>query len=166
MQRRIVAIAALATVGAGGQVAVAEGADSKSKVAQGVVFGAVTAQDFPVVIELSKTGRKIVRASIGLDMKCGAPDVSITIPDNVKNIPVKASGKFSAVQPLTRSPALPDGTPAFDYTATFKGTVNKARTRIKGSWQRKLVIYNPADPTATEVVDSCDTGVLSFTAKN
>ncbi len=166
MPRRIVTVAVLAAFAVAGPIAVAQGASSKSKVARGVVFGAVTAQDFPVVIELSKTGRKIVRASIGLDLKCGTPDVSLTIPDGVTNVPVSAAGKFIAEQPVTRSPAAPDGTPAFDYSATFKGTVNKARTRIKGSWQRKLVLYNPADPTATQVLDSCDTGVLSFTAKN
>ena len=167
MQRRMLAVATLAALAAAGPIGVAQGASSKSKVTQGVVFGAVTSQDFPIVIELSKTGRKIVRATIGLDLKCATPDVSLTIPDGVRNVAVSASGKFTAEQPVTREPAnTATGTPAYDFSAKFTGTVNKARTRIKGSWQRKLVLYNPADPTATQILDSCDTGVLSFTARN
>jgi hypothetical protein len=160
MQRRMLAVAALASLGIAGPVALAQGA------ALGTVFGGVTAQDFPVVIQLSKTGRKVVRADIGLDMKCQMPP-DITIPDGVKNIPVSAAGKFAAEQPVTRVAADPaNGVPALDISAKLTGTVNKARTQIKGTWQRKVVIYNPADPTATQVLDTCDTGVLSYTARN
>ena len=126
----------------------------------------MTAQDYPVVIQLSKTGRKVVRADIGLDLKCQIPP-DITIPDGVKNIPVSAKGKFSAEQPVTRIPASPaTGIPALDISAKLTGTVNKARTRIKGTWQRKVVIYDPNDPTGVAVVDTCDTGVLKFTLTN
>jgi hypothetical protein len=56
--------------------------------------------------------------------------------------------------------------PAIDVSASLTGTVNKARTQIKGTWQRKVVIYNPADPTGVAILDTCDTGVLRYTAKN
>ena len=54
-------------------ITAAQGAASRSKVTQGVVYGAVTAQGYPVVIKVSKTGRKIVRATVGLDLKCQVP---------------------------------------------------------------------------------------------
>jgi len=160
MQRRVLAVAALASIAGAVPVAVAQGATL------GTVFGGVTAQDYPIVIQLSKTGRKVVRADIGLDLKCQIPP-DITIPDGVKNIPVSASGNFAAEQPVTRIPADPaQGIPALDISAKLTGKVNKARTSIKGTWQRKVVTYNPADPTGVAVLDTCDTGVLNYTAKN
>jgi len=166
MPRRMLVVAALASLSVAGPITAAQGAASRSKVTQGVVYGAVTAQGYPVVIKLSKTGRKVVRATVGIDLKCQVPP-DITIPDDVKNIPVSAAGKFSAEQPVTRIPANPAaGTPAIDVSAKLTGQTNKARTRIKGTWQRKIVIYNPADPTGVAVLDTCDSGVLNFTATN
>ena len=169
MQRRMLAIAALASLSVAGPVAAAQGA-SASKVTQGVVYGAVTSQDYPVVIKLSKTGRKVVRATIGIDLRCQVPP-NITLPDDVKNIPVSAAGKFAAEQPAERvtTPADPaSGAPAItlEISAKLTGQVNRTRTRIKGTWQRKIVIFNPADPTGVAILDTCDSGVLNFTATN
>jgi hypothetical protein len=162
MKRRMLAVAGLASLGVAGSTGLAQGATATIA----TVFGGVTAQDFPVVIQLSKTGRKVVSADIGLDLKCQMPP-DITIPDGVKNIPVSKAGKFAAEQAVTHIPADPvAGIPAFDVSAKLTGTVNKARTRIKGTWQRKVVIYDPADPTGVAIVDTCDTGVLRYTAKN
>lgn len=166
MKRRMLAVAALTSLAVAGPIAVAQGASSRAKVTQGVVFGAVTSQGYPVVIQLSKTGRQVVRATIGMDLTCQVPP-EITIPDDVEKLRVSAAGRFSAEQPVTRIPADPAaGTPALDVSAKLTGTVNKARTQIKGTWQRKIVIYNPADPTGTAVLDTCDSGVLRFTARN
>ncbi len=164
MHRRILSVAALASLAVAGPVALAQGATL------GTVFGGVTAQDFPVVIQLNKTGRQLVRATIGLDLKCQMPP-DITIPDDVTppkggTIPIKA-GKFTAEQPPTVVDADPvNGVPKLEVSAKLTGRVNKARTQIKGTWQRKVVIYSPADPTGATVLDTCDTGVLSYTAKN
>jgi hypothetical protein len=160
MKRRMLAVAALTSFAAATPIAIAQSATL------GTVFGGVTAQDFPVVIQLSKTGRKVVRADIGLDLKCQIPP-DITIPDGVKSIPVSAAGKFAAEQPVTRIDANPaTGLPALDISAKLTGQVNKARTRIKGTWQRKVVIYDPNDPTGLAIADTCDTGVLRFTLTN
>lgn len=166
MKRRMLAIAALASLAAAGPIAAAQGASSRAKTTQGVVFGAVTSQGFPVVIQLSKTGRQVVRATIGLELKCQVPP-DVTIPDDVTRIPVSAAGKFTAEQPVTRIPADPvNQVPALDISGKLTGTVNKARTQVRGTWQRKVVIYDPTDPTGVKVLDTCDTGILSFTAKN
>jgi hypothetical protein len=160
MKRRMLVVAVLSSVGIAGPVALANGATI------GTVFGGVTAQEYPVVIQLSKTGRKVVRADIGLDIKCAMPP-DIEIPDGVKNIPVSAAGKFTAEQAVARVPADPaNGVPAIDVSAKLTGRVNKARTQITGTWQRKIVLYDPSDPTTTKVFDTCDTGVLRFTARN
>ena len=69
MQRRMLAVAALAAVAATGPIAAAEGAAS-AKAAKNFVFGGVTSSGYPVVIKLSKTGKQVVRATIGLELKC------------------------------------------------------------------------------------------------
>jgi hypothetical protein len=170
MQRRMLAVATLAALSVAGPVAAAQGAASKSKVTQGVVYGAVTSQGYPVTIKLSKTGRKVVRATIGIDLKCQIPP-DITLPDDVKNIAVSAAGKFTAEQAPERITTAGDpaqGIPpiTLEVSAKLTGQVNKARTRIKGTWQRKVVIFNPADPTGVAIADTCDSGVLKFTAEN
>ena len=169
MQRRMLAVATLAALSVAGPIAAAQGAASK-KVTQGVVYGAVTSQGYPVVIKLSKTGRKVVRATIGLDLKCQVPP-DITLPDDVKDISVSAAGKFAAEQPAERvtTPGDPaQGIPplTLEVSAKLTGKVNKARTRITGTWQRKVVIFNPADPTGVAILDTCDSGVLKYTATN
>lgn len=168
MQPRILAGAALASLVAAGPVAVAQGAaaaKTKAKVVQGVVYGGVTAQDYPVVLQLSKTGRQVVKANIVLDMKCKTPP-NASLPDSYTKLPVSAAGKFSYTAPVARIPAnSTTGTPALDVSGTITGQVNKAKTRIKGTWQLKVVAYDPMDPTGMGVLDSCDSGVLHYTAK-
>lgn len=169
MQHRMLAVATLAALSVAGPIAAAQGAASKSKVTQGVVYGAVSSQGYPVVIKLSKTGRQVVRATIGIDLKCQIPP-DITLPDDVKRISVNAAGRFSAVQAPERITTPPDPTTGavvtLEVSARITGQVNKARTRIRGTWQRKVVIYNPADPTGVAILDTCDSGVLKFTATN
>ena len=81
--------------------------------------------------------------------------------------PGEREGQVQRRAARTRIPASPaTGIPALDISAKLTGTVNKARTRIKGTWQRKVVIYDPNDPTGVAVVDTCDTGVLKFTLTN
>lgn len=167
MQHRMLAVAALASVAAAGPIAGAQGASSKTGVTQGVVFGAVTSQGFPVVIKIGKTkGKDVVkRATIGLDLKCQMPP-DITIPDDVEEIPM-TKGKFAAEQAPQVIPADPTtGVPKLEVSAKLTGQMNARRTQIKGTWQRKVVIYNPTDPTGTAILDTCDTGVLNYTARN
>lgn len=161
MKRRMLAVAALASTSIVGSAALAQGA------VVGTVFGGVTAQGYPVVVELSKTGRKVVRADIGMDLKCQTPG-DITIPDSIEDVRVSSTGRFRAEQPVTRIPADPAAGLAFalDVSARLSGRVNKARTRITGTWQRKIVLYDPSDPTGAAIADTCDTGVLRFTLKN
>jgi hypothetical protein len=167
MQPRILAGAALASLVAAGPVAVAHGAaaKTKAKVVQGVFYGGVTAQDYPVVLQLSKTGRQVVKANIVLDLKCKAPPEA-SLPDSYTKLPINAEGKFSYTAPVTRIPANPPaGTPALDVSGTITGQVDKAKTRIKGTWQLKVVAYDSMDPTGKGVLDTCDSGVLHYTAR-
>lgn len=178
MQRRMLAVAALTTLATAGPVAAAQGSASKPKVMQGVVFGGVTTvvsdgvrvPSYPVIIKINAAGTRVLRATIGLVLKCGEPP-DIDIPDDVtprkgEPIPIR-NGRFSAEQPVERVAADPaKGTPAYDISATVTGRINRRHTRITGTWRRKIVIYSPADPTAATVADTCDSGPLKYTADN
>jgi hypothetical protein len=171
MQPRILASAALASLAAAAPLAIAQGAGAqtkakaKAKVVQGVVYGGVTAQDYPIVLELSKSGRQVVKANIVLDLKCKAPPDG-ALPDSYTKLPISTAGKFSYTAPVTRIPANPTAkTPALDVSGTITGQVDKAKTRIKGTWQLKVVSYDPTDPTGAAVLDTCDSGVLHYTAR-
>jgi hypothetical protein len=167
MQRRILAVAVLSALAIAGPVASSSAATKKkssSKTAAAVVFGTVTSQGYPVVVELSKSAKKVVRAAIGLELQCGNPP-NITLPDAFTNMTISKAGKFADSLPTTRVPADPSiGLPAVDVSASISGRFNKAKTSVKGKWTRKVVIYEPSDPTGVAIQDSCETTV-NFTAK-
>ena len=165
MQRRMLAVAALAAVAAAGPIAAAEGAASKAKAAQNFVFGGVTSSGYPVVIRLSRTGKQVVRAAIGLELKCQTPG-DLTLPDVFEKLPI-AAGKFG----VTYGPTEIAGDPATGVSKVvvsgfIKGRVNKNRTQIRGTWSLKVLAYSAADPTGATVLDNCDSGVVSYTADN
>jgi len=164
MQRRMLAVAALATVAATAPIAAAQGAaSSKAKVAQGFVFGGVTATGYPVVIRLSRSGKRVVRASIGLELKCQTPG-DLTLPDFFEKLPITA-GRFGVAYGPQEIPGDPaTGVSKIVVSGFIKGRVNRARTQIKGTWSQQVVAYNAADPTGATVLDTCDSGVVSYTA--
>jgi hypothetical protein len=171
MQRKIIAVAALAACAIAGPVAAADASASKSAVAKGVVFGGVTGavgdlQGYPIVLELNKAGTRVVKANVVLDLGCQMPPNITGLGDGYSNIPIK-KGAFTAAFGPERIPANPTaGTPALDTSGTIKGRVNKARTKITGTWSYKVIAYNPADPTGATVLDTCDSGNVKYSLKN
>lgn len=166
MQHRMLAVAALAAVTAAVPLAAAQGAtSSRAKVVQGVFYGGVTAAGYPVVVQLNATGRKVVRATIGLELRCATPG-DITLPDSFKNIPVSRTGRFShsyGPEEVAADPAT--GVSKVQVSGSITGTVNKARTRVKGTWNQKIIAISAADPTGATVLDTCDSGVVNYTAR-
>jgi hypothetical protein len=167
MQHRMLAIAALAAIAAALPIAAAQGAtaSSKKKIAQGYFYGGITAAGYPVVIQLSKTGKKVVQATIGIELKCQTPG-DVTLPDSFKNLPISAAGKFS----YTYGPEEVVGDPAtgvskIQVSGYITGTVNRAKTRVKGTWNQKIVAFSAADPTGATILDTCDSGVVSYKAE-
>ena len=140
---------------------------SKAKTLQGVVFGGVTAQDYPGRHRAVEDRRQVVTATIGLDLKCQAPaghhdpGRRHEEPRGQRRRQVRRRAARHA-----RSPPTPrSGIPPFDVSAKLTGTVNKARTRIKGTWQRKVVIYDPTDPTGVADPRHLRQRRLKYTAK-
>jgi isopentenyl phosphate kinase len=169
MQRTILAVAALAAGAIAAPVTAAQG--SAGSVAQDVVYGGVTGavgelQGYPVVLELNKAGTKVVSADIVLDLACQVPPDATGYGDRYKNIKI-AKGRFASTFGPERVAADPaKGTGALDVSGAIAGRVNKARTKITGTWSYKIVYYDPADPTGAAVKDTCDSGPVKFSAKN
>lgn len=159
----LAASAVLAAVAVAGPTAVAQSATSKARISQGYVYGGVTASGYPVVIKLSRTGKQVVRATMGLELKCQTPG-DLTLPDYFEKLPI-VGGRFGVTygpQEIAGDPAT--GISKIVVSGSITGQVNKKLTRIKGTWSQTVVAYSSADPTGATVLDTCTTGVISYTA--
>ena len=126
--------------------------------AGGTVYGGSTAQDFPVVIETSKNGRQVVRATIAIRLSCTS-GAAPTLPDGYVKMSVSKKRKFSAsFGPTTNRNS--DGTTT-DFEGTISGAFNKARTTVSGTWSFKGTDHDAAGA----VTDTCDSGSVSWKAK-
>jgi hypothetical protein len=126
--------------------------------AGGTVYGGVTPQEFPVAIETSANGRKVIRATIGLRLTCTSGGI-FSLPDGYQALAVSKQRKFSAAfGPVTNR--NDDGTTT-DYQGSLSGAFNKARTKASGKWSLKVTEHD----TAGAVTDICDTGNVSWNAK-
>ena len=124
----------------------------------GAVYGGTTAQDFPVIIELRSNRRQVVRAVIGIRLSCTSGG-SFSLADNYVKVPVSRQGKFSvSFGPVTER--NDDGT-TVDFEGSMDGRLNAARTKISGKWQVKATDHD----TTGAVTDTCDSGSVSWTAK-
>ena len=129
-----------------------------SATAVGNTYGGVTSQGMPVFVTMNATRRQVVReiAAVVVNCKSGG---GFTIPDRFTKVAVSKGGKFRVVYgPFTQR--NDDGTTT-DYQGRMTGALNDAKTKIAGTW-RMIVTDHDA---AGAVTDSCDTGLLTWTAK-
>lgn len=130
---------------------------ASSAATTGVVFGGLTAQQWPVMVELSKNGRQVVRAASGLRLNCTSGGF-YNVPDRYARLTVK-NRKFSfRFGPTTERNA--DGTTT-DFEGSISGSINKARSKVSGRWQLKATEHDAAGA----VTDTCDSGSVSWSAK-
>jgi hypothetical protein len=119
------------------------------------VLGGTTSDDWPVVVEINKSGKQLVRASIGLGLDCTSGGW-IGLPDFYKKLRISKKGKFGAsFGPIPTN--NPDGTKTA-FEGSVSGKANKARTKASGTWQLKLT---EMDATGA-VTDTCDSGSVSW----
>jgi hypothetical protein len=121
-----------------------------------LVLGGVTRQHLPVVIELSRNGRQIKRASAALSMDCSAGG-GIVAPDLWTRVRVSKRGAFRTT--YRDAYQEKDGTRVQEFDS-FAGKVNRRRTAIRGRWSLRLVFTKPDG-----AVDSCDSGSVRISAR-
>jgi hypothetical protein len=154
----VVAIAMLACAPVAAAAAPEHGSTSARSAAAGVSYGGVTSQDFPVIVEVSKSRRKIVRTVIAIRLTCTAGGFA-TLPDSYGRLSVSKSGKFST----SFGPVIernPDGT-TVDFEGTVSGAFNSGRSKVSGSWSFKATHHDAAGA----ITDICDSGSVSWSAK-
>ena len=126
--------------------------------ATGNMYGGVTPQGEPIVVEMSKDRRRIVRMLTVLDMTCTSGDSGL-VTDGYRQMPVTKKGKFSyAFGPNTER--NDDGTTS-DFQGRISGKLNAAKTKISGTWSYTITQHD----VAGAVTDTCTSGSVSWTAK-
>lgn len=126
--------------------------------AGGTVYGGATSQDFPVVIQTNKNGRTVTNATIAIRANCTSGGF-VVVPDGYRNLTVSKKRKFSAsFGPMTQR--NDDGTTT-DFEGTVSGSFNKARSKASGRWSFKATDHDAAGA----VTDTCDSGSVSWTAR-
>ena len=126
--------------------------------AGGTVYGGVTSQDFPVVIQTNRNGRKVTDAMIAIRANCTSGGF-VVLPDGYRDVSVSKKRKFSAsFGPTTER--NDDGTTT-DLEGSISGSFNKARTKASGKWSFKATEHDAAGA----VTDTCDSGSIRWTAQ-
>ncbi len=123
----------------------------------GHVYGGITPQNWPVVLTLDKSAKKVTRIVIGLDMTCTSNE-NFGTTDGFTNVTINSKSRFKAKFGPQRIDAA--GTPA-DVQGAITGRRSKDRTSIKGTWNYKVTFY---DAAGTTVTDTCDSGLVSWKA--
>jgi hypothetical protein len=106
------------------------------------------------MVEVNKSGRKIVRMHTGLRMQCTSGGV-FAMPDNWTNLRVSKQRKFTA----SFGPEVErndDGTTT-DGEGTVSGKFNSSRSSVSGTWSLKLTHRDAAGT----VMDTCDSGIVN-----
>jgi hypothetical protein len=124
----------------------------------GAVYGGVTPQEYGLMVEVNRSGRRIVRMATGLALDCASGE-DISTPDGWTKIAVSRSGKFSAsFGPATMRDD--DGT-TVELEGSVAGRFSKSRASVAGTWTFKLTFHDAAGA----VTDTCDSGTVNWRAK-
>jgi hypothetical protein len=126
--------------------------------AGGAVYGGVTPQNWPIVVELDKAAGKVKRIVTGLDMACSSKE-NFGTTDGFTDIKLNSRNRFKATFGPQRIDAA--GTPA-DIQGAITGRRSRDRASIKGTWSYKVTFY---DATGTNVTDTCESGLVSWKAR-
>lgn len=133
-------------------------AQGRTAAAAGVIYGGLTSQRFPVVIEVSTNRRQVVSATLAIRTMCTS-GATLTVPDSYIRLPISKKRRFGASfgpQTIRND----DGTTT-DLEGTVRGTFNAARTKASGKWRFKATDHDASGA----VTDTCDSGSISWRAK-
>ena len=132
-------------------------AAASAKAPTGLVFGGITPQAWPVVVALNKARNRVDQVVIGLDMACASGDTFGT-SDGFQALKLSKKGRFATTFGPERIDA--GGVPA-DVESKVIGRQSADRGSMRGVWSLKITVY---DPTGTSVLDTCESGLVSWTA--
>lgn len=122
----------------------------------GIMLGGVTSAGWPVVIEVSRDGREVVRATMAVPLKCQSGG-DLILPSFYANMPIDATGAFQGGGEVT---VHGEGAPTVTFTNRMTGKFNRSARTVAGTWNLVAVVRDASGAT----VDNCDSGAVSFTA--
>jgi hypothetical protein len=122
------------------------------------VYGGITPQKWPIVIELDKAARKVTRIVIGLDMACTSNE-NFGTTDGFNDVRITSKNTFKATFGPQRIDAA--GTPT-EIQGAITGRRSKDGSAMKGTWSYKVTFY---DAAGTNVTDTCESGLVSWRAR-
>ncbi len=133
------------------------GPEARVAATSGVVYGGRTAQGWPVMIETSTNRGKVVQAVIGLRLTCTS-GTFVSLPDRYIRLPISKRKFGLSFGPETRNNE--DGTTTVSQ-GSISGALNKAQSKMSGKWQLTLTDHDAAGA----VTDTCESGVITWSAK-
>lgn len=123
-----------------------------------MVYGGVTSQGWPVVVEVNRNRRLVVRAGTALRLDCSTGSFA-NLPDTYVRLPVNKRRKFrSSFGPDTQRNS--DGTTS-DFSGSVSGAFNRARSKVSGRWHLHVTDYD----SSGAVIGTCDSGTVRWSAK-
>jgi len=123
---------------------------SKRVAKAGGVFGAVRDDGLPVVIQVSRDGREVVRMAAAVPLRCQPSGNMLVLPAAFAHVPIAASGAFQA------SVEAHEGDVTLVSSVT--GRFNPAMTAVATAWTMKVTGPNAG------ATDTCESGASTFTA--
>jgi hypothetical protein len=120
------------------------------------VLGGFTSQGWPIVVLMSKSGKKIAVIGAGLAMSCRS-GLRYPVNDGWVHVPIGANGRVKATTSFTPSPGNPNSLTG--GTDSLSAKFNRTRTSLAGVWRMHLNYSS-----STGRADACDSGAVTFTA--
>jgi hypothetical protein len=124
----------------------------------GNVLGGLTSQGWPVVVEISKNGKRIDQVAVGLNMTCTS-GIKYGLDDGWSRLPFGAHGKIHASVVIPPSPAS-SGESFTGGSDSFTGTLNRQKSTFSGVWDLVLTYKD-----STGHADKCGSGRATFSAR-
>jgi hypothetical protein len=116
----------------------------------GAVFGTVTPEALPVVVQVSRDGREVAQMATTIPVRCEPSEVTVLVPAAYRSVPISASGAFH------------DSLEGSDSEGSAKGTVTgrftQSKTAVRSTWTETVVV------SGADGSDSCSSGRVSVTA--
>ena len=137
----------------GAELAYADGASAASRSV--ITFGGLTSDGWPVMAQVSSDGRRVKRIVGAIYASCSQGG-GFAAPSQWRDLRISRSGAFKASY---HDSGVVDGE-EITISETLVGKVNRARTKVTGTWRASTTFKEPDGTT-----DVCDSGSLKFSLR-
>lgn len=142
----------------GGRHVVGGSAAASTRAPGGHVYGGITPQKWPIIVELNRDSTRVRQIVTGLDMTCTSNE-NFGTTDGFNDVKINSKHRFKSRFGPQRIDAA--GTPA-DIEGAITGRRSKDGSSMKGTWSYKVTFY---DAAGTNVTDRCESGLVSWRAR-